>query len=229
MVLQENTRATFALDWAELWEEFGGFYVERVSGPRTATAEDFEDELLFCLLGGHGVTFELAQSAVAILKRLDVFDSRWSTMELEMLLSSELVMPQFSPPRRDGSLRRYRYPRRKASLIARAAAWVASRSPLRETVLALDEDEARRDFLCECPGIGLKTASWLLRNLGLGSSLAVVDIHLLRALMAANRISKAVLPRDYRQVEQRFLAWCKELKAPPAAFDLMLWEWQRAL
>jgi thermostable 8-oxoguanine DNA glycosylase len=68
-----------------------------------------------------------------------------------------------------------------------------------------------------------------LRNVGLGQALAVIDIHVLRALTAAGRVSDARLPRDYDAIEQRFLSWCEELNAPPAAFDLMLWEWQRAV
>ncbi|MDO8473501.1 MAG: hypothetical protein Q7T05_06765 [Dehalococcoidia bacterium] len=35
------------------------------------------------------------------------------------------------------------------------------------------------------------------------------------------------MPRDYEAVEDAFLKWCLELTAPPPAFDLFLWEWQR--
>jgi thermostable 8-oxoguanine DNA glycosylase len=108
-------------------------------------------------------------------------------------------------------------------VIAQAAEWVNVRRPLYDRLGALDDEVARRNLLCECPGIGLKTASWLLRNVGLGQALAVIDIHVLRALAAAGRISEPRLPRDYYAIEQRFLAWCDELNAPPAAFDLMLW------
>jgi thermostable 8-oxoguanine DNA glycosylase len=63
----------------------------------------------------------------------------------------------------------------------------------------------------------------------LAEGLAVVDIHVLRALASAGRVTEARLPRDYYAVERCFLEWCQELDAPPAAFDLMLWELQRAL
>jgi N-glycosylase/DNA lyase len=218
-----------ALDWAALWEEFGGFYVERVTTLADTSTSSIEDELLFCLLGGHGVTFELARSTAAVLKSVNIFGREWSPARLEAAIRTELETAQFNPPRQDGSLRRYRYPRRKARVIAQAAEWVNERRPLYERLGALDDEAARRNLLCECPGIGLKTASWLLRNVGLGQALAVIDIHVLRALAAAGRIKEARLPRDYYAVEQRFLAWCDELHAPPAAFDLMLWEWQRAV
>jgi N-glycosylase/DNA lyase len=160
---------------------------------------------------------------------LNVFGGDWSVTALEATVQSELEAAQFDPPRQDGSPRRYRYPRRKAHLIAQAAGWAIEHRPLSQALLALDVEAARRSLLCECPGVGLKTASWLLRNVGLAQALAVVDVHMLRALAAAGRITEARLPRDYEAIEQRFLAWCDELSAPPAAFDLMIWEWQRAV
>jgi len=93
---------------------------------------------------------------------------------------------------------------------------------------AINDEGGRRKRLCECPGVGLKTASWLLRNIGLAAQLAVIDVHVLRALVDAGRVSGARLPRDYVVVERQFLDWCDELGASPAAFDLLLWEWQRA-
>jgi thermostable 8-oxoguanine DNA glycosylase len=218
-----------SFDWAALWYEFGGEYVERVTTRARESPSSIEDELLFCLLGGHGVTFELARSATAVLEPLNVFGRKWSPSRLEAAIRTELETAQFDPPRKDGSLRRYRYPRRKALVIAQAAQWVKGRRPLYENLWVLDDERARRNVLCECPGIGLKTASWLLRNVGLGDALAVVDVHVLRALAAAGRITDARLPRDYHAVERHFLAWCDELNAPPAAFDLMVWEWQRAV
>lgn len=217
------------LDWTALWDEFGSSYIERVTTLADTSRPNVEDELLFCLLGGHGVTFELARSAATVLRPLNVFGGEWETAVLEVAIRGELETAQFEPPRQDGAPRRYRYPRRKARLIAQAAEWVDGCRPLAEGLVALDDEAARRDLLCNCPGVGLKTASWLLRNLGLGQELAVIDIHVLRALGATGRITEARLPRDYRAVERCFLAWCDELKAPPAAFDLMLWEWQRAL
>jgi N-glycosylase/DNA lyase len=218
-----------ALDWAALWEEFGSFYIERVTAFADTSSPNIEDELLFCLLGGHGVTFELARSAATVLEPLKIFGPEWETTALEAAMRAELEKPQFEPRRRDGSLRRYRYPRRKAQLIAEAAEWVDRRGPLAESLVALADERARRDLLCDCPGVGLKTASWVLRNVGMGDGLAVIDIHVLRALAAAGRIHEVRLPRDYDAIEGCFLAWCDELNAPPAAFDLMLWEGQREL
>ena len=97
------------------------------------------------------------------------------------------------------------------------------------SIRSLTESKVQRGFLCQCPGIGPKTASWILRNLGLSNDLAVLDIHVIRALRDAGRIGSVNLPRDYEIAEYAFLNWCDELGADPAAFDLFIWEWQRGL
>jgi N-glycosylase/DNA lyase len=187
----------------------------------------FQDELVFCLLGGYGVTFELAVSAASIVLQLDPFGAGWSSTTLRERLIHELERPQFEPRRTDGQLRRYRFPTRKAELLVQARGWLLNQNGLLETLASVEGERDRRQLLCQCPGIGLKTASWLLRNLGLASRLAIVDVHLMRALEEAGRIRGARLPRDYEIVEEAFLGWCRELEAPPSAFDLFLWQWQR--
>jgi N-glycosylase/DNA lyase len=220
------TEAAPPLDWLAIWHEFGEAYTDRVSAQAHV---DLETELLFCLLGGHGVPYELAQSALSVLSPLRVFSPEWTEDALEATVRAALERPQFEPRRRDGSLRRYRYPVRKSQLIVSAVAWTRANTPVRTSVASQPDERQRRQFLCGCPGVGLKTASWLLRNVGLAQRLAVIDVHVLRALTDAGRIAHVSLPRDYFFVEDVFLDWCDELGAAPAAFDLLLWEWQRAI
>jgi thermostable 8-oxoguanine DNA glycosylase len=195
--------------------------------PPPPSHDDVERELLFCLLGGFGISFEHALSACERLTPIRPFASGTDASNLEALVRSELERPQFMPLRQDGTYRRYRYPVRKAKLIAQARSWLLARPPLLDEIGDLPCEHARRRLLCECPGLGAKTASWLLRNLGLAKELAIVDVHLLRALRAAGRIENVTLPRDYELVEAAFLDWCRDLDAPAAAFDLFVWEWQR--
>lgn len=184
-------------------------------------------ELLFCLLGGFGVTFELAASASGVVHRLDPFGAHWSLSELALRIEEELQKAQFEPRTASGTLRRYRFPARKAGLVARASSWVRSMAPVLERLEAIEDERRRRTFLQGCPGVGPKTGSWILRNLGLASTLAILDVHVVRALEASGRVVSPSLPSDYQVVEDAFLGWCKELGASPAAFDLFLWEWQR--
>lgn len=213
--------------WQERWRELQARYDALFDLRLDVTEQLLRDEALFCLLGGHGVPYELALSATRRLLSLDVFSSTWSPRALEARLRQELSSAQFEPRRRNGELRRYRYPDRKAGLIVAAREWFVDGAPLLGRLCAIDDERARRELLCSCPGFGQKTASWLLRNVGLGRGLAIIDVHVLRALIEERRLVDVKLPRDYARVEEAFLTWCEELDASPAAFDLFLWEWQR--
>lgn len=214
----------------DAWRSCSDLFSEFASRSINTFDENLEGEVLFCLLGGHGVPYELAASAAEVVLRLDPFKPCWSESTLLGELIGALERPQFGPPRSDGQLRRYRFPVRKAVSIVAARRWLmlqGSQNSLRRRLVHRTPHE-RRELLCQCPGIGPKTASWILRNVGLGERLAIVDIHVLRALQAAGRVSlDAKLPRDYGAAERAFLQWCRELGAEPAAFDLFVWEWQR--
>ena len=210
------------------WLVVSDLYCQTVRESAVAEPYEIEDELLFCLLGGFGITYEHGRSASSIIRELRPFSDDWSDEELFKAILSALLCPQFEPRRRDGSFRRYRFPKQRASTIVRARQWVHNFDPLDERLLQLGNPKERRRFLSECPGVGFKTASWLLRNLGLGGGLAIIDVHVLRALLKAKRISDDVgIPKDYEIAEEAFLAWCDELGAPSAAFDLFVWHWQR--
>jgi len=184
-------------------------------------------ELVFCLLGGHGVTYELATSATSVVLALRPFAASWTYADLLPTIHSELRKAQFEPRRKDGGLRRYRYPARKARLLADAVWWVHERGGLGEGLTKRHAEAERRDWLCSCPGVGLKTASWLLRNCGWARELAILDVHLLRAMTEAGVINDERLPRDYLQIERAYLDWAQRLGACPAALDLFLWDVQR--
>jgi thermostable 8-oxoguanine DNA glycosylase len=218
------------MDVEVAWRICGDLYSDRLPDevfPESPTAEMFDRELLFCLLGGHGVSFELALSATDVIYGLDPFNSAWSRDDLERRIHSELTQAQFFPRCADGSHRRYRYPRRKAETFVRARDWLAAHTSLPEALTHIEDSQTRRLFLCACPGFGLKTASWFLRNIGLGKGLAIIDVHIARALEISGRAGPLKLPRDYSMAELAFLEWCGDLGAPAAAFDLFLWEWQR--
>lgn len=195
--------------------------------PPTSSECGLRHELVFCLLGGHGVTFELALSATDVVMGLCPFDSVWSSANLRDAIAAELSKAQFDPRRKDGAFRRYRYPNRKAELLVAARDWVLGQGGLSTQLDAVDCEFERRDWLCQCPGIGPKSASWLLRNTGYARRLAILDVHILRAMADADRLPPMRLPRDYRPIEAGFVEWCDELEASVSALDLFLWEWQR--
>lgn len=211
-----------------LWLHHGDSYLQRVTRSGTVTRSAFKRELLFCLLGGHGVTYELALSATTVLWERGVF--RWCDRRgdsLRRYTADLLSRPLFDPPKQDGSRRRFRYPNRKAAIVSQANDWVLTEGSTALRQLAVMEEPQMRIFLTQCPGIGPKTASWLLRNTGLAQNLAVLDTHVLDAMEEVGLLQNPRLPRDYVDVERTFLRWCQEIGAAPAAFDLFLWEWHR--
>ncbi len=224
----DECRASTSSDLEAAWRVCADlFCAATAASDSPPTAECFDCELLFCLLSGFGISYEHALSASEHLLTLRPFDGRWEAKALEQRLRAELDRAQFGPRRNDGGLRRYRFPTRKAELIVAAREWLFDQDDLLEELADIPSEQERRHLLCGCPGVGPKTASWLLRNLGLAEELAILDVHLLRALVGAGRVSALTLPRDYELAERAFLDWCRELNAPAAAFDLFVWEWQR--
>jgi thermostable 8-oxoguanine DNA glycosylase len=198
-----------------------------MEAPRAIEETDARRELLFCLLGGHGISYELSHSAAEVLFGRGVFSHCARQGDrLQRYVQDLLGRPWYEPRRRDGTGRRYRYPKRKAVLVRRADDWLRREAPsgLLAALSDISDAPRRRDWLCGCPGVGPKTASWVLRNLGLGEQLAILDVHILRALEQAGRMGTYRLPRDYEVAEAAFLSWSRELGAPASAFDLLLWQ-----
>jgi thermostable 8-oxoguanine DNA glycosylase len=214
-------------DWQFIWPAFEQAYAELAPADAVATEPGLRRELLFCLLGGHGVTFETSRSAAQAVDELDVFADDHDAASLHASIVATLESPRFEPIRKDGTLRRYRFPRRKATLICQARAWLHESGSLAEQLAMRTCERERRTWLVTCPGLGPKSASWLLRNTGWASELAILDIHVMRAMTDAGLLQEPRLSGGYERVEALFLDWCSELDAAPAVFDLFLWEWQR--
>jgi N-glycosylase/DNA lyase len=210
--------------WRHAWDVAGQRYSRPDASASSGREAVVRRELLFCVLGGHGVSYELNRSAAELLWRKGLF-RHWRPRAAS--LETELARSQFAPPRRDGGPRRYRFPARKARLLVEAASWLGRVGMLSDALAAICTERERRALLCGCPGVGPKSASWLLRNCGLAERLAILDVHVLRVLRESGRVTEAMLPRDYEHVEETFLSWCDELGADPAGFDLLLWEWSR--
>ena len=214
-------------DWAKMWPAFEQAYAELVRPRPPADERQVRRELLFCLLGGHGITYEMNCSAAAVVEGLDVFSDDHTGDALLEELIAVLDAPRFDPPRKDGTRRRYRFPRRKAMLVVQARAWVLHAGALTDRLSAFESEQERRAWLVSCPGLGPKSASWVLRNTGWARDLAILDVHVLRAMVDVGVLDRPWLGSDYDVIERRFLEWCGQLGAAPGVFDLFLWEWQR--
>lgn len=89
-----------------------------------------------------------------------------------------------------------------------------------------DVYECREWLVKNIKGLGYKEASHFLRNIGLGSRVAILDRHILRNLLHFGVIQKmpASLGRvQYLQLEQKMAEFARKVRIPLAHLDLLLW------
>jgi N-glycosylase/DNA lyase len=75
-------------------------------------------------------------------------------------------------------------------------------------------------------GIGYKEASHFLRNIGLGDSIAILDIHILRRLRSLgviNEVPRTLTRKKYLEIEVLMRDFSGRVKIPLAHMDLLFW------
>jgi N-glycosylase/DNA lyase len=209
-----------------LWDQ-----CRHTSPPVLAPEEIWLDEFFFCLLGGYGIPFELNKSTFSVLKTKGYFEPsayRGHTERLENRLESELKTRQFNPLCKDGSFRAYRFPKSKAKTLVKAGQWLLRTCDFCLSDLLASTSKKSRETLLECPGVGYKTASWFLRNIGQGNGLAILDIHIYRTLKDLAIIPPTLtVESDYLEIEDFFCSACDAIGARIESMDLILWTWAR--
>lgn len=185
--------------------------------PRPETyqvGDGLREEIALCLLGGYGITEKMAYHAYARLR-----DEQLLTGEvvdigaLREALTRPFELPGHAHPVR------YRFPSLKAQRLAGAFEFLRENTPPPEA-----EPVRLRDWLTSLPGIGPKTASWVVRNLTRTDDVAVIDVHIRRAGVAAGIFDPAwKLPRDYRRFEEAFVMWARLGGIPTADLDACIW------
>lgn len=84
-----------------------------------------------------------------------------------------------------------------------------------------------RDYLSKnINGYGLKEASHFLRNIGKSDNqIAILDRHILRNLKSIGIIKEEKIksPKDYLEIEKKFIELSKEIGITPDQLDLLWW------
>ena len=169
-----------------------------------------KEEVVACLLGGHGITGELGLAAYNHLNLNHVLDHSYSAEQIENLLCEPLVV--------GGRLVRYRYPRQKAKYISSAIEYLNSNTPPNNCGKAL------RYWLTAIPGIGCKTASWVARNWLNAQDIAILDIHIHRAgILAGIFLPNDDVRKDYLQMEESFIKLANGIAVPANILDNQIW------
>jgi thermostable 8-oxoguanine DNA glycosylase len=173
------------------------------------------EETAACLLGGYGMKGELGVLAFKRLRERGLLEQTTGAAELEANLAEPFLV--------NGTLIRYRFPRQKSRYLERLLQMLASfREP--------QDDVALRDDLTAVPGVGLKTASWVVRNHRASNSIAILDVHIIRACEHLGVFLPHSDPqKDYRDLEARFLCFAKAIDVPASLLDAVMWRHMRLL
>ena len=175
------------------------------------------EELTFCMLGGFGITAELATAAfhtckaTGLLNQLNVSAKDWTEVLRE-------------PMALDGKMVKYRYPNQKAIYLAEAMDF------LRRGAADVSSGRALRDSLLTIRGVGPKTAGWVARNFLDSDDVAILDIHIIRAGQLCDLYTpQQKVEREYFEMEARYIEFCHGLSVRPAVIDCLIWDQMRTL
>lgn len=177
-----------------------------------------KEQVGFCLIGGFGITAEMNHAVFDRLLEEGIFlpGRTPAATQIEALLR-EPVLVAHKP-------RRYRFPHQRSERLANALRIVELSPP------SIEDPRRFRDELTKIPGIGPKTASWITRNWLGSDTVAILDIHIVRAGILIGLFDrKQTLPRDYDLMEERFLAFAKALGVRPSLLDAVMWREMRKL
>jgi len=170
-----------------------------------------EEELMACMLGGHGIPAEVGLAAYDRLRRT------WRSAPGRLESASEVEELLTRPLDVNGRQVRYRFAAQKARYLSQALAQLP----------AIDVEQGDRDFrdaLCSLKGIGPKTASWIVRNWRGSDDVAILDVHLLRAGRELGLFSSELnVERHYRIIEDAFVNFARDIGAKASILDSVIW------
>lgn len=175
------------------------------------------EEVTACLLGGFGLPFEIGLAAFGAVRDEGLLASRSipAAEKVEAVLRRPLHV--------GGRWQRYRFPAQRASRVAAALAFLDREIPPSAPL-------AVRNWLLGAPGIGPKTASWIVRNHYGSDEVAVLDVHVMRAGTNAGVFDPAwSVTRDYWLMEGFFLSWANHGSVPAGDLDAVIWAEQAEL
>lgn len=173
---------------------------------------NLEEEVAACLLGGFGMPASVGLAAFHAVRSRGLIrthppphpDEVEEVLRLPLSLSSEKSA-------------HYRFPLQRAQRLSACLSQMSHSRPPSEPL-------ELRTWLLSLPGIGPKTASWIVRNRLDSSDVAIVDIHVMRAGVAAGFFSpKWSLPRDYALYEAAFIEVARLGTVSAGNLDACIW------
>ena len=122
---------------------------------------------------------------------------------------------------------RFKHTKAKRIVEAREKFGPGSRTPIKQTIYGFQSPFEAREWLVEnVNGYGFKEASHLLRNIGKGEELAILDRHILRNLTELGVIDEVpgtISRITYLEIERKMTEFSESIGVPLAHLDIVLW------
>lgn len=207
-----------------LWGDVGAFpspaywtylvYAARLLGdrPRYELGSSLVEEVSACLLGGHGIPATVGLAAFSALKSKGALDTT------SKLPTEQALLEMLSEPLEVNSKSvRYRFAAQKSRYLHAALCFLQQHA-------APQDPKELRNWLIGIPGIGLKTASWVVRNWTRSDEVAILDVHLMRVGKAIKLFPEHLtVERHYLALEELFLQLSRAMDVRASELDAVIW------
>jgi N-glycosylase/DNA lyase len=97
---------------------------------------------------------------------------------------------------------------------------------LKENGLPSNAKKCREFLVKKVNGYGMKEASHFLRNIGFMDRVAILDRHILKNLVRCSvieEVPKTLTIKNYLEIEEKMVEFCKENRIDFAELDLIFW------
>jgi len=179
--------------------------------PKHRLGRSLAEEVVACVLGGHGIPAETGLAAFRSLRSTGLLGGTPTAAALLRILEQPMVV--------GGRTVHYRFASRKAKYVAKALQALDGVDPPQSSGREL------RDWLLHLDGVGYKTASWIARNWMDADDVAILDIHVLRAGSLGGFLNNNLtVERNYLQLENEFLNFADALGVRAAELDAVIWQ-----
>lgn len=193
-------------------------WMSEVETPRHyKLGHSLEEELIACLIGGYGIPAEVGLAAYDRLRLVNCDDP--AALLDERLVSALLKEPLMV----GGKPVRYRFANQKAAYLSR------SMRALQNVNRQASDKDLRFALTC-LPGVGPKTASWIVRNWRDSDEVAILDVHILRAGRILQIFpARWTVEKNYYELEGAFLHFASAIGVKASLLDSVMWNNMRQL
>ena len=192
-------------------------------------------ELCFCILSAN-VNYDLAKSTLNHLVKHNFLNPDWFVFaeNSQKKIETEFEKSVYLPKKKDNTLRKYRYPKKRSEQIIKAGIFLYKKNNgIKDILSKFDNPVDSREFLVSnISGIGIKEASHYLRNIGYCNSLAIIDVHVLafleNILLTKFRKNKSLSDKMYLFLEKILVNFSKFHNLTLSILDMAIWHYMRS-